>query len=473
MLVYPSEVKAGLQDLILPGSVAFTTEPRIVDQPEDLEEVLKALGQANPNQFDLFYLEPILASVGWNDNDDVFDPDEIWAAKDTPVDKQFNFMHNEKDIIGHLTSTKIIAESKIITEKEDLPDNFDIVVGAVLYRRWSDKDLQARMDQLIAEIKEAEDAKAAKWFVSMECLFKNFDYALVTPEGEQKVVARNEKTAFLTKYLRAYKGVGEFQGNKIGRLIRSFAFSGMGLVDNPANKRSIILNFSETGVETEFTACAEEKVMSYTEQQYKDLEVKLAEAEKRAKEAIESVTAKQLDEYKGQIATLQAELEAAKQSIAEKEKNMQDKKAMDEECDKEKEKKTKALEDENTQLKAKVEELTKAVKEYEVAKAQAERLAKLSKTDVTEERAKALVDKFSNVSDELFDELVKSLPAKAEKTKTEETVEESEQSTAEVIDDIEIEDEPAMSVASTDEAKELRTAASAWLSDILKNKEQK
>ena len=91
------------------------------------------------------------------------------------------------------------------------------------------------MDQLIAEILEG------KWAVSMECLFKNFDYAVVTPTGENKVIARSNESAFLTKHLRFYGGSGEYGGNKIGRLLRSFVFSGKGMVTNPANPRSLIL----------------------------------------------------------------------------------------------------------------------------------------------------------------------------------------------------------------------------------------
>ena len=46
----------------------------------------------------------------------------------------------------------------------------------------------------------------------MECFFKGFDYGLLNSEtGEYKVLARNEETAFLTKYLRAYGGDGKHQ----------------------------------------------------------------------------------------------------------------------------------------------------------------------------------------------------------------------------------------------------------------------
>jgi hypothetical protein len=59
-------------------------------------------------------------------------------------------------------------------------DKFDIATSAVLYNSWTTPELRERMSKLIAEIEEG------KWFVSMECLFNNFDYAVVSPEGDQK-----------------------------------------------------------------------------------------------------------------------------------------------------------------------------------------------------------------------------------------------------------------------------------------------
>ena len=116
-----------------------------------------------------------------------------------------------------------------------LPNQFDIVTSAVLYNSWSNPELQLRMNTLVAEIEEG------KWFVSMECLFNDFDYAVITPEGQEKVISRDEASAFLSKHLRAYGGTGEYEGYKVGRMLKNIAFSGKGLVDNPANPKSVIL----------------------------------------------------------------------------------------------------------------------------------------------------------------------------------------------------------------------------------------
>jgi hypothetical protein len=77
----------------------------------------------------------------------------------------------------------------------------------------------------------------------MECFFKNFDYGLIDrTTGNYTILPRNEATAYLTKYLRAYGGGGEHQNFKIGRVLRNITFSGKGFVSKPANPDSIIFS---------------------------------------------------------------------------------------------------------------------------------------------------------------------------------------------------------------------------------------
>src|SRR5262249_41187146 len=89
---------------------------------------------------------------------------------------------------------------------------------------------------LLAEIAQGE------YSVSMECLFNKFDYILTAPDGTTRIVARNDKTAFLTKHLRCYAGSGYYGDSKVGRVLRNIVFSGKGLVKNPANADSVILS---------------------------------------------------------------------------------------------------------------------------------------------------------------------------------------------------------------------------------------
>ena len=208
--IYESEIKDGLtKNIEANTTLAYITEAKPYTPSQKIKDKLVSLiATANTEieQKDLFYINSVLVSVGWNKNDDVFTPHDTWLARSSPVDKPFNFMHNEKDIIGHMTaSIAVDKDGNIIDDDidlEDVPDQFDIVVASVLYKTWADNELQSRMDDIVEEIPNGN------WFVSMECLFPNFDYALITPNGEHKVVARNEESAFLTKHLRIYGGSG-------------------------------------------------------------------------------------------------------------------------------------------------------------------------------------------------------------------------------------------------------------------------
>ena len=96
-------------------------------------------------------------------------------------------MHNEKDIIGHITGNYAVDldGNGIDDDTEDIPSNFNIITNAVVYTSWSDVELRERIQKIIAEIQDGD-----KWFVSMECLFPNFDYALMNSKGESKIVKR-------------------------------------------------------------------------------------------------------------------------------------------------------------------------------------------------------------------------------------------------------------------------------------------
>jgi len=257
--VFRAEREAGLEQAIRANAcIALANVVRTAERGELSESAVAQLRKfahqhtkAAQGDFDLFHLTTILVTVGWNKNDDVFDPVETWVARRTPEDKQLNYEHDDAKVIGHITSNWVMdAEGKLVADDtvvDDLPAKFHIVTGGVLYRQWQTPELQERMDTLVAEIAEG------KWFVSMECMFKGFDYALKASDGSTRVVARNDKTAFLSKHLRAYGGTGTYGDYKVGRMVRNIVFSGKGMVKNPANPESVILS-SDTESFTAATA---------------------------------------------------------------------------------------------------------------------------------------------------------------------------------------------------------------------------
>jgi hypothetical protein len=189
-------------------------------------------------QMDLLYMRSCLVSAGLkagiNDNDDIFTREEAWAARHSPVFKPFNWQHQDKDIVGVIYSVEARDLNGNVLDFSDnrVPDqDFDLWTEAVIFR-------------LIHPDRANEvEARAAKndLYVSMEAWFDDYGYGICDENGKlDKIVARNEKTSFLDKHLRASGGAGLFEEKRIGRVLRSITFGGCGLVDRPANKRSVI-----------------------------------------------------------------------------------------------------------------------------------------------------------------------------------------------------------------------------------------
>jgi hypothetical protein len=336
MKIFKSEIKDGIGELIKStASVAYCSEACSVEHVDKIipnQEILDKVIAENKGQSDLFYLEAVLVSTGWNKNDDVFQPEATWAAKDTPEDKQFNFMHNESDIIGHITGSYVLTrDGKVVSPDDDRPDEFDIITQAVIYNSWMQPENRLRMDEIVKEIPRGE------WFVSMECLFAGFDYALIDEEGIAKVLSRDEGSAFLTKHLRAYGGTGEYQGHKIGRALSNISFSGKGLVSKPANPRSIILNSKGTA-------------SFKTDSKLSIGEVNMSD---------QSLLEKQLEETKAQLKEAKAEVATVKSQIEESK-------------DKEFATKIEAFEAAATQAKATIEELNEVIKSTQARVAELE-----------------------------------------------------------------------------------------------------
>lgn len=281
------------------------------DKPEEIGHAIAS--RANPDQPDLFYLDSVLVSTNWNGNDDVTSRDEAWAARHTPEDKQFNFMHNEKHIIGHITGSSTVFSNGIIVPDGEIPvEDFDIVISSVLYRRWEDTALKARMEKLIAEIKEG------KWFVSMECSYRGFDYSAKASSGEAFVIARTEETAFLSQHLRVYGGKGEYEGYRIGRQLKNIVYKGVGLVDHPANPRSVILGFNKANKIREAVYKGDEvnKIIVAFQLKEKQMDEQALQNLRAEFEQVKAELAKSADTLKADLVTKDALITELKSSVA-------------------------------------------------------------------------------------------------------------------------------------------------------------
>jgi len=477
MEIYKAEIQDGLGDLLSStNSVAYCGVAKCFSPSTEQQESMKLIASEasdNKDQIDLFYLESVLVSTGWNKNDDVFDPKETFGARTTPEDKPFNFMHDEKDIIGHITGNRVVdfQGTAIAEETENPPTEFNILTTAVIYKEWSDVDQRQRIQKILAEIEEG------KWFVSMECLFPNFDYALVDKEGGTRVVPREESSAFLTKHLRSYGGSGKYEDYRVGRLLRNLSFSGKGLVSKPANPRSVILEgnrfFDESEAQILTISSTKENDMSELDKQIDDLRSELAEA-KAANEVLkEKVVAEQQAEFESKIQALEA-------TIAEQAEALEAKEAVVAE---QAEAIAKAADD----MKEKMEKLREMQKKEALMK----RKAELEEAGLDAEEASATVADFEDADDDTFAKVVALMKKKAvkhdEKEKEEEkamkmkekAVKEKEAKAEEELDSAEageealeqVEPVEEVAIAELDEqedpAESLRSVASEWLGSVL------
>lgn len=249
MKIYSAERLSNLEAALAVRSVRLTASARVTsaDVASYLPRLRAVAGDLSLP--DLVPVDAVLVSTGMNLNDDLFLPSVLWSARATPVDKPWNYEHESGDIIGHMVDAHVASpDGEPIFE---CADDFDIRFAGVLYRHWpTDERRQERCDAILANID--------KWFVSMECRFADFDYALVPPNklgraaaAACQVILRNDSTAYLTRYLRSYGGSGVYQGQRIARVLRDITFSAVGLVRRPANPDSVILTSASDGTNLE------------------------------------------------------------------------------------------------------------------------------------------------------------------------------------------------------------------------------
>ncbi len=460
MQTFQREIDDGLADLLVPAKASFAFDARVepITDAAILEKLMKEKATASITDEELYPIRTILVSTGWNENDDVFLPDEMYLARATPEDKPINYEHNEIEIIGHMTANHCIDNDGNALANdlalEAVPATFHIVTDGVLYRHWQNDEKKKLIASIISNIQEK------KGRVSMECFFAGFDYAVIKND-KQYVLARNQSTAFLTKFLKAYGGSGVYDGCRVGRAFRNISFSGKGIVSNPANPKSVIFTDS---LPFKGTASVVDEVLGTSTQENKIMSVELQAKIDELNKTVASLQTKN-DELAKTIAenstkTVKAELDAAKASIVEKDVALT--KAGET---------AKANEALISEFKTKVEASEAALKEAndKIAKAAAEqvkasRLAALKAAGLDDTAAAAKLEKFSGLSDEMFTEVVALVkPAQASTVVTPPAAKPEEVTAGAVVDGADKGRDAAL--ASTTEQTE-KTKAEKVQSDI-------
>jgi hypothetical protein len=473
MQIFQQEYDDGIADTIM--STASISYASIVEPSEETQVNIKDIKSlASLNDKDLYYVKSILVTSSWNKNDDIFDKKEIWLAKNTPEDKPTNLEHDESLIIGHITANWPITEDGLVIDENmdinDLPDKYHILTGSVIYKGFSSQELRERAEKLIAEIENGTK------YVSMECYFKEFDYGIINnTTGEYKVLSRNNDTAYLTKYLRAYGGSGEHNEYKIGRVLKGITFSGKGFVDKPANPDSIIFGsaslrnnkekndfFTKNSVSIQQeTLNAENNTMSL------DLDPVLANIND-IKNKIEAMEIKTSESQNETIASLENTIKEQNDKINEITLALEN-------VSKDKQELVSATEAEIAQLKSDLLTAQQLVAEYkskeeEMMKKEKKmkRMASLIEAGLDQESAASTTDKFEDLNDDMFDTITSIIAAKMpswlEKKKEEKNMEEkkkaSENTDTEILENVEVDNTLAdITVGGTEDASENITRA--------------
>ena len=495
MIIYKSESAIeGLADKILAShSIAYdmNLEKWTQYERQSLDEsfyksVANYHSVGSITDSDLYFTKSVFVSTNWNKNGDVFAPEQVWAARNTPSHKRTNLEHDEKQLVGHITNTwaftsdgSIIPDNSIV---DDLPDFYHLANGAVIYVKWEDESLANRTNELIEKIEAGEK------FVSMEALFSNFGYAIITPEEEQHVIARSKDTAFLTKHLRCYGGDGTYDGCKIGRLLQNITFCGKGYVDRPANPYSKIFN---DNVGFDFASASEKNIFkthggvfipdsctktlsSDKEESNMDptleaLKAENAKLQEKVAELTQANSESKVAALEEKVSELQSELDTTKAEV----QNLT-------------EAKNKAEEDLGKANEAKAS-LEQQIADIEAEKVQANRVSTLVEGGYTKDEAEKKVSVFASFNDEQFGAVAEELIAakkmmkedeeddekskKSRSSESTETVDETVDATEaneEVLEAAEVVEEPNLTAeANVDDTEsvrdELRKAIAARL----------
>ena len=311
-------------------------------------------------------------------------------------------MHDENDIIGHITGSYVLTkDGKAVADDSEMPQDFDIITQAVLYNSWTGGENRERMQKIISEIEEG------KWYVSMECLFAGFDYALTNANGDKKVLARNEESSFLTKHLRVYGGSGEYEGYKLGRALSNIAFSGKGLVSKPANPRSVILKSVAFNLDdnSDFNIGDFNMSDNLLEKQLEEVRAELTAAKAENQAAKAKIEEAKDKEFASKVEAFEAEVQEKDSSIAELEESIKSTQA-----------RVAELED---ALAKSQEDLTVAMKDMDEMKKKEKmekRKAALIEAGFDQEDIDAAIAAFDGLADEAFDAVVATAWQKAKST---------------------------------------------------------
>jgi hypothetical protein len=196
-----------------------------------------SLPPESERQPDLQYLTAIFVSSGMNKNGAVFMGSELIKARGSITSKAVDVEHEEQSIIGQITGNAFLARDRTIIDAETAATDMsteeldelemDIGITAIIHK--------SRFPELAKEIEEGQ------WMVSMEAYYRDYD---IKVGGE--IISRDKAEEMgydklIGTVVQLKDGDKEMGFHLVGRVLRDIVFAGVGIVQNPANPRSVIM----------------------------------------------------------------------------------------------------------------------------------------------------------------------------------------------------------------------------------------
>ena len=236
-------------------------------------------------QPDLLYFSAVFVSTGENLNHAYFLGSELVAAEDTIINKALDVEHSEDEIIGHIYE-------RAYMDKEGKP--LDLKELASLETASQDgKEMHIAIAGIVYKNRfpnVAQEVANNQWKVSMECYYKDYDVKvgdLVLDRNEAEALGlASQDDSVVGKLAKVIKNGKEIAEGAITRVLRGICFSGCGIVKNPANPPSVIM---ETANEKEKEMASDDPIiLDYDELKSDENNLtsdKLGEATKNTEEA--------------------------------------------------------------------------------------------------------------------------------------------------------------------------------------------
>lgn len=217
-------------------------------------------------QIDLLYFSALFVSSGTNLNCAHFLPSELVKAESTVINKPLDIEHDQNSIIGHIYSSCFVDEFgntldlnqlRMLPEKELNQKTMHILISGIVYKE--------RFPEVAYEI------ESGMWKVSMEALYPRYDIKignLILSPNEAASIGLDD--SFVGREVRVTRLGEELEVVRMARVLRDIVFCGCGIVKDPANPPSVILDVANVANEINNNNNVTSKSIELSELKYDD-----------------------------------------------------------------------------------------------------------------------------------------------------------------------------------------------------------